>query len=249
VKLKWQNNQNSRGWWLFVIKPLLRFGASFFLIFGGVFILLSQLIIPSFLGFKDLKVITPMQDAVISVLTPSISPMEGVVFRETPSQQAVSSPQVSELAIKGSSVTGTPGEFYLSIPSLGINLAQVEANSLSPNPDFRLGHYRGSSLPGSLGTAFIYGHSALPWFFSPTNYKTIFSTLPGLSEGDKFTITYNDLSYDYSVMATKILLPEEVDPLHDYGADYNCSSSAVLMTCYPPGLSTKRLLIVGKLIF
>lgn len=153
------------------------------------------------------------------------------------------------LAISAGVVSKTPSQFYLSVPRLNITDAVVETNSLSLNPDTALGHYRGTSLPGTLGTAFIYGHSTLPYFFNSTNYKTIFSTVPTLEVGDTFLVRINEITYQYAVVATKILPPQEVDPLKDYGLEVGSSSSVVLMTCYPPGLSTERFLAIGKLVF
>lgn len=238
-----------RGWWVFVVRPALRFGTSFTLIFGGLFLLISQVFFPLFFSSGDGFVATPLQESVLGIMTETpANPLEGIkVTAAAAATSFTTEPQ--SLAITPGLVGATPSQFYLSIPKLGIDSAVVETNSLSLSPDTALGHYRGTSLPGDLGTAFIYGHSTLPWFFNPTNYKTIFSTVPTLVEGDKFLIHINDLTYQYEVVATKILDPSQVDPLKDYGLEAGSSSSVVLMTCYPPGLSTNRFLAIGKLIF
>src|SRR3989339_1019780 len=85
----------------------------------------------------------------------------------------------------------TPQFFYLSIPKLKIERAEVETNSSNLQPDKYLGHYLGSTIPGEVGNAFIYGHSVLPWFYNPKNYKTIFSTLDRLETGDAVEVEYN----------------------------------------------------------
>ncbi|NMB70018.1 sortase [candidate division WWE3 bacterium] len=92
-----------------------------------------------------------------------------------------------------------PKFFTITIPKLGIKDAQVETNSPTLNPDKSLGHYKGSGLPGQVGNSFIYGHSVLPWFYNPKNYKTIFSTLDQLETGDSILVNYNGKDYKYIV--------------------------------------------------
>ena len=131
---------------------------------------------------------------------------------------------------------------------LGIKDAVTETNSLSLSPDLSLGHYRGSGLPGEVGNAFIYGHSVLPCFYNPKNYKTIFSTLHQLEIGDEFTIEYNNKTYTYKVEQKKILKPDEVDPLAGYKPKYLNESTVTLMTCSPPGTKINRLLVNAVLV-
>jgi|GEM_PF-5377130 len=145
-----------------------------------------------------------------------------------------------------------PEFFYLTIPSLGIKEAKIETNSTSMKPDTALGHYRGTALPGSIGqnrnNTFIYGHSALPQYFSPTNYKTIFSTLPKLEMGEEFSLTYKGEAFRFRIEAKQVLKPEDVNPLNPVPWLAPSSSYATLMTCVPPGGLLNRLLIVGKLV-
>ena len=141
-----------------------------------------------------------------------------------------------------------PNYFYLSIPKLNIENALVESESNSLNPDKYLGHYRGTALPGEKGNTFIYGHSVLPWFFNPNNYKTIFSTLGKLEPGDEFTINYNNNELTYVVESVEELDPDEVKPLAEIKPGYLNESTAVLMTCSPPGTKLKRLLVNAVLV-
>ena len=136
-----------------------------------------------------------------------------------------------------------PKYYYLSIPKLGIDNAVVETNPPTLNPDSALGHYIGSSFPGETGNAFIYGHSVLPFFYNPKNYKTIFSTLNNLKIGDAIYIEADDKKYKYIVEAKNIMDPEKVDPLAKIKPDYLNESTITLMTCTPPGTREKRLLV------
>ncbi|MDP2874288.1 MAG: sortase [bacterium] len=145
-----------------------------------------------------------------------------------------------------------PPFFYLSIPKLGIEKAKVETNSTSMKPDTALGHYLGTGLPGGTGlnrnNVFIYGHSALPRYFDPINYKTIFATLEDKLEiGDDFLLYYNDKIFKYTIKARQVLKPKDVNPLNPVPWLSPGVSYATLMTCVPSGGVSERLLIVGEL--
>lgn len=136
--------------------------------------------------------------------------------------------------------------FNLTIPKLNIENAKVHVNSIDLNPKGFIGHLSGTALPGEEGISFLYGHSVLPWFFDAANYDTIFSTIHTLDFGDTFTVNVNNKSLAYEIMYKVTLSPQQVVPFmkSDYFA--NSESWVILMTCTPPGLDTKRLLVIGK---
>ena len=144
--------------------------------------------------------------------------------------------------------TNVPKYYYLSIPKLNIKEALVETSPLTLSPDDALGHYIGSALPGETGNTFIYGHSVLPFFYNPRNYKTIFSTLNTLEIGDLFYIKYNNKEYKYIVESKISVSPERVNPLGYYKPAYLNESSVTLMTCDPPGTKFKRLLVNAVMV-
>ena len=142
-----------------------------------------------------------------------------------------------------------PTVFYISIPKLGIERAEVETNSENLSPDERLGHYSGSALPGEVGNTFIYGHSVLPMFFNPKDYKTIFSTLDKLEENDEIIVEFGEGRFKYVVEKSVVLAPEDVRPLESPAPSFLKRSYLTLMTCVPPGIRTNRLLVQAKLVF
>ncbi|OGC68983.1 hypothetical protein A2415_04260 [candidate division WWE3 bacterium RIFOXYC1_FULL_39_7] len=141
-----------------------------------------------------------------------------------------------------------PQFFYLTIPKLKIDKALVETNAPTLKPDTALGHYTGSGLPGEVGNTFIYGHSVLPWFYNPKNYKTIFSTLGDLSAGDILNIKYNDKELTYKVEGLEILPTDKVNPLAEYKPKYLNESTITLMTCWPAGTKAKRLIVKAVMV-
>lgn len=138
--------------------------------------------------------------------------------------------------------------FYLTIPKLNIKGAKVEINKPSLDPKNSLGHYTGSSLPGENGNTFIYGHSVLPFFYNPQNYKTIFSTLYKLEPGDLIYVRFKNKKYTYKVEGQRELKPELVDPLATIKPKFLNESTMVLMTCSPEGTKLKRRMVDAVLI-
>lgn len=151
-------------------------------------------------------------------------------------------------SVLGATDVNVPKEFYITIPQLNIEDALVITNSDSLSPDDHIGHYPGSALPGETGNSFLYGHSVLPPFFNPQNYKTIFSTLNKLEQGDEYTVNFNNQDYTYKVDSIEVLPTDQVKPLGTVKPAYLNDSTMVLMTCWPPGTKAKRLQVVSTLV-
>lgn len=134
-------------------------------------------------------------------------------------------------------------EFLLSVPSLKISQAKVlvDSNDLASG----LVHLPGSTLPGERGNVFISGHSALPLLKGAKSYQAIFANLSNLKKGDLIKVEVLGSEFSYQVMGLKVVDPDDLsvilppDPQNRYIS---------LMTCVPPGLNVKRLVVLGKLI-
>lgn len=132
-------------------------------------------------------------------------------------------------------------EFTLSVPKLEIYDAKVKVDSESFD-DF-LALFPGTALPGEEGNAFISGHSVLPQFFNPEDYKKIFSTLPQMEVGDEILVNISGVEYRFLVDSKEVVEPDDVSVLTaPLSGKY-----LTLMTCVPPGTSLKRLVVVSKL--
>lgn len=132
--------------------------------------------------------------------------------------------------------------YTLSIPKLGIKDAYVIIAGDDLNKS--LVHYGGTGLPGQYGTAVIFGHSVLPQFYNPNNYKTIFSTIPTLKNGDEILIRYDGVQYTYVVYDMIVTEPSNLTPLEQRFDD----SYLTLVTCVPPGTYWKRLNVRARLV-
>lgn len=132
--------------------------------------------------------------------------------------------------------------YKLSIPQLGIINAEVVIGGNDLNQ--ALIHYGGTALPGEIGNAAIFGHSVLPQFFNPKNYKTIFSTLPTIEVGNDIFLNYDQVTYRYRVENLEVKGPEDISML-DQPID---NAYITLVTCVPPGTYWQRLHVKAKLV-
>jgi len=131
--------------------------------------------------------------------------------------------------------------YRISIPKLKIDQATVEigGNDL----DEHLIHYGGTAAPGEYGNAVIFGHSVLPVFYSPKNYRAIFSLLPTLEKGDEIFIDYDGIQYKYVVDKYLEVKPEEIEILEQRFD----RQALTLVTCVPPGTYARRGVILAQL--
>lgn len=135
-----------------------------------------------------------------------------------------------------------PVSYKISIPRLGIKDAVVSMGGEDLSQS--LIQYIGTATPGKNGNAVIFGHSVLPSFYDPKNYLTIFSTLPTIGKGDTITINYDGITYKYQVEKKFEVEPTDVDILTQTYDDSYIS----LVTCVPPGLLTRRLVVVARIV-
>jgi len=145
------------------------------------------------------------------------------------------------IAQAGTTSNFTVKEYTLSIPKLNIN----EANIVVGGEDLAksLIHYLPKSLPGEYGNVAIFGHSTLPQLYNPKDYKSIFTYLPSLENGDIIKVRISDIEYQYIVYDMFVVDPDEISVL-DQQKD---GSYLTLITCVPPGTYLKRLVVKAKL--
>ncbi len=132
-------------------------------------------------------------------------------------------------------------QFNLSIPKLNIDQAVVDVDSNDLSKD--LAHLPGSALPGEKGNMFISGHSIIGSFL---NYHNgLFVNLTSLKPGDQIIITAKGSQFKYQIISLTAVDPKDIsvvlppEPLGRYIS---------LMTCVPPGLNFKRLIVLGKIM-
>jgi len=99
----------------------------------------------------------------------------------------------------------------------------------------------GLSHPGQRGTTYLFAHS-VGNRIDFARYNAIFYLLNKLTIGDKIFINYRGDEYDYEVTKKEILLATDLRYLQPQLDE----EVLILQTCYPPGTSWKRLMVIGK---
>lgn len=230
--------QYSRGA-LFLLDSL-RFGATFALIFGVLFLTLN------YQSFG--KIAVAMTDPLASLQDRlPVEQAAEMLSQKTPhsgdSDPAQFLPQIG------------PPNNRLLIPSLGLNVPIV----IPPNDaliaedwgrlesDIQTAlehgtiHYPGTASPGHAGNFFITGHSSYyPW--ATGKYKSVFARLPMLKIGDEFWIYYGGDRHRYIIQEKKEVRPTDVGVL-DQPLDRRI---ATLMTCVPVGTTLRRLIVTAQ---
>jgi len=212
----------------------LFFGLSLFSYVGGYYYLWSA---------KESQI--AQKPGLIQVL--DTAPSSAFLPRNTSSTNpSLQNPNSASASKEGAVVYPT---FAVSIPKLNITNAVVTTDVLSNNEDIykpvllnSLAHYKGTVHPGEKGNTVIYGHSIMPIFYNPKNYLSIFSTLDTMSAGDEIVTNWGDKSYTYTVEGMEVVDPDDVRVLQ-----YNNGKTLTLITCVPPGYTTRRLLVFARL--
>lgn len=189
--------------------------------------------------FKQEEIISPVPDLTslpVAGSQPSESSGFGLILLSSSNILPPSPPPVD-----GFDKKAFISEFTLSVPKLEIYDAKVKVDS--EGFDNFLALFPGTALPGEEGNAFISGHSVLPQFFNPKDYKKIFSTLPQIEAGDEILVNIAGVEYRFLVDSKEVVEPDDVSVL----IPPSSGKYLTLMTCVPPGTSLKRLVVICKL--
>lgn len=142
---------------------------------------------------------------------------------------------------------GLGSNFAIYIPQIDAKaniIANVDAgnkneylNALSRG----VAHARGTSFPGMGESIYLFSHST----DSPLNfarYNAVFYLLGRLERGDRIRIYFLDQKFIYEVERKFITSASDISwlgSLHE-------GEILVLQTCYPPGTTLKRLIVLAK---
>ncbi len=105
-------------------------------------------------------------------------------------------------------------------------------------------HAKGTALPGQVGNTYIFAHST-DAFYNVGRYNAVFYLIGKLQKGDEIYIYYEGEKYFYEVCEKKVVEAESVGYLRPLKEDVN---TLTLQTCYPPGTTIKRLVVLADLV-
>lgn len=187
---------------------------------------------PGMSYFQNLIQHMNTDEIVAGATTPSITyPTQEDVFIDSNYSTAM---LISIPRIEVSSITITP-----NVPSLEEDVYNAALKK-------GLAHFEGTPLPGDGGNSFIYGHSAPESFF--TNHQndpeTIFSQLENVEIADTVTIEKDGKILEYTVQKKKITDPDDFEVLSGIPG----KQTITLMSCWPNGIGTQRLIVIAELV-
>ncbi len=135
----------------------------------------------------------------------------------------------------------------LTIPEISVSAPIVYSLSESENDiqkDLEKGvaHFNGTAMPGEKGKILIIGHSSVPSGYKG-NYGMVFTTLNDLENKDEIYIYSKNKKYTYRIFKKEI-----AEPVLKKLEEKTDDSILILMTCWPPGTTWKRLFVYAKLI-
>lgn len=103
-------------------------------------------------------------------------------------------------------------------------------------------HALGSATPDTAGNVFIFAHSAGNWY-QANQYNAVFYLLNKLTTGDQIFIYYQNQKYIYIVKEIKFVAATNTSFMN---SNFN-QHQLTLMTCWPPGTTIKRLVVISEL--
>jgi LPXTG-site transpeptidase (sortase) family protein len=142
-------------------------------------------------------------------------------------------------------------QLKITIPSAGISNINLGTNVPGNKPELYdevlkhgVAHLKGTSVPGDIGTTVIYGHSGVAGLLAKSNPQIVFSRLDTVSIGDTMSIERDGKELNYVVSGKKIVDPQNLT----FMGDQDTKERAILLTCWPLGIGTKRLIVIADRI-
>lgn len=139
-------------------------------------------------------------------------------------------------------------DFGIVIPKIGANAAVVANVDPYDSHQYQVAltrgvaHARGTVFPGEPGNIFLFSHSSAN-VIDAARYNSIFFLLTKLEKDDEIILYYKNEKFRYTVTEKKIVEASAVS----YLSPRSTGKTLTLMTCWPPGTTFKRLLVIAEL--
>lgn len=145
-------------------------------------------------------------------------------------------------------ITPKSVDFGIVIPKIGAN-EEVVLNVDPENQDqynevlkHSVAHARGSSLPGLGGSTYLFAHSATT-FWDVGRHNALFYLIKDLENGDDIVVFFDKKRHNYKVVDKQTIDAEDT---HFLTTDRGEGEELLLQTCWPPGTTLKRLVVIAK---
>ncbi len=154
--------------------------------------------------------------------------------------------QLKKKADQPKEFTPIDSQFSIIIPKINANAKVIRNVNPYESSEYQkaltqgVAHASGTATPDQFGNVFIFAHSATNWY-QANDYNAVFYLLNKLVAGDSIIVYFENIPYNYSVDEIKFVKPAEVD----YLSNNLNTNQLTLMTCWPPGTTLKRLIVVA----
>lgn len=138
--------------------------------------------------------------------------------------------------------------FSITIPKIGAsakvypNIDPENSSQFVPILQKGIAHAKGSVFPGFAGNVYLFAHSTDNWW-NVGRYNAVFYLLKNLAKGDPIVVFFENRRYDYLV--SEVLVMDARDTSH-IARPHEGEQKLVLQTCWPPGTTWKRLVVVAN---
>lgn len=102
-------------------------------------------------------------------------------------------------------------------------------------------HANGTATPDKNGNVYLFAHST-DAFYNVSQYNAVFYLIGKLERDDEIKIYYQNTEYSYSVLEKKVVSADDTK----YLTNNTKEKILTLQTCYPPGTTLKRLIVIAK---
>jgi len=156
--------------------------------------------------------------------------------------------QVRRIENKKEEIAPPNKDFSIVIPKLGAAAPVIAKVDPLNQSEYLAALKKGvaqaktSALPDEGGNTFIFAHST-DTFYNVGKYNAVFYLIGKLDKGDEILIYYQGRKYTYQVEEKKVVGAGEIKYLERTWGE----NTLVLQTCYPPGTTLKRLIVIAKL--
>lgn len=104
-------------------------------------------------------------------------------------------------------------------------------------------HAKGTVFPGMKGNIYLFAHST-DNFWNVGVYNAIFYLLKDMQKGDDVVVFFETIRHNYVVEESFVLDAEDVSYL--VNSQNTDGEKLILQTCWPPGTTWKRLIVVAS---
>ena len=149
----------------------------------------------------------------------------------------------------GNEIVPSDKNFSIIVPKIGINASVIPAVDPTNPKEYDealqkgVAHASTSFFPNENGVVYLFSHSTnYEWFIKDLN--AVFYLMKNLDEGDLVILVYKGNRYTYSITEKRIVAPTDVS----YLTPMEGERKLILQTCWPPGSTAERLLVLADLI-